>query len=124
MLCDAYEVTSVNLTSMFRMTLAGSALTLIDSHFQIDQDNWQYVDALFRDRYDSVTKLKEVSDELTAMKISDFQESAKSEKDALTRLIDRLAALTPLALPSDRNDVMQKMLPKGGRMWDRMGPPH
>lgn len=100
-LCVAYEVRLVNLKRLFRMSPAGSALTLFDRHFQIDQDNWQCVDVFFSDTYDSVMKQEEVSDELAARKISIFQRGANSEKDALTNP-------KPLVLRSDHNDIMKK----------------
>lgn len=57
-----------------------------------------------------MTKQEEISDELASLKISDFRREGKNDKEAVTELIDRVAALTLLALPSGRSDSMQKRL--------------
>lgn len=61
----AYEV-PVSLSKMVCMKLLGSALTMLDGRFQIDQDDWIDVDNPFTSRYDSVTKQEDVSDEQTS----------------------------------------------------------
>lgn len=90
------------------MTLAGSAFTLFDSHFETDRHKWERVDALSINWHDSETKQEQVSDEPAALKIVEFQKDSKSKKEGLTKFVARMDMLTPLALLSDRNDVMQE----------------
>lgn len=99
MLCESYEIPTMNLTRMFPMKLVGSTLTQLDIHVEIDYNNWERVDALFTTRFSSATKQEEVSDELAALKIDEFQKDMESEKGALTKLIYRAVVLTSLALP-------------------------
>lgn len=90
------------------MTLVEGALVLFDSHFMVDQDSWQNVEALFTNSFDSATKQEEVSDDLAALKIEDYMLDDCSNKDAIKRLIYCIATSVPLALPSNRNDTLQK----------------
>lgn len=55
-----------------------------------------------------------MSGEPAALKISDFERDANNTKDALTKQIDRVAALARLALPSECYDVMQNRFLRTG----------
>lgn len=108
LLCETYEIVPENIPRLFRMTIDESALTLFDAHFEIDHTNWTTIDNLFTQRYDSTTKQEEVSDELTALKLEDFKNEKNDDKEALSKLVDRIAKLYQLSIPSDRNEAMQK----------------
>lgn len=121
MLCNSYESTPSAVTTMFRMTVAGSALTLFHAHFIVENANWPLVDILSTSRYDSSTKQEEVSDEIASLHTSNFREDGDKERGALSNLIDRIAMLNPLAILSDRNDTVQKRFLRSavrGRAWD------
>lgn len=62
------------------MTLPRRFLTLFDSHFGIDQPNWAQLVDLFNERYDSVTKKEEVSEELSTLRMKDFRKEDGNEK--------------------------------------------
>lgn len=112
LLCQFYGVTAENITQTFRMTLSGSALTPFNSHFVIDRPDWAQVVDMFSKRYGSVTKQDEISKKLSSLRIEDFRKEGGSNKEALGDLSDRIATLYPLSLPTDRNDMMQKIFLK------------
>lgn len=72
-LCQAYEVVPTAIPRLFRGTIAGSALTLFDSHFSINAMEWTLVDALFMSRFDSQAKKEDVSDNLDSLRIETFR---------------------------------------------------
>lgn len=81
---------------------------MFDIHFLVDEDDRNNVNTLLTNLYDSCTKQQEVSDDPAALRTGDFRKDALGEKEALRSLVDRIAVLNPTALPSDRNDTMQK----------------
>lgn len=107
-LCQSYKITAEHITRLFRMTLSGSALTLFDSHFVIDQINCAQVVDFFNKQYDSETKQEEMSEELRSLRIKKFRKEGSSDEEALESLVDCITTLYPLSLPSDRNNLMQK----------------
>lgn len=80
-------------TRMFRVTLDGSASTLFDYHFIIDQPNWPQRDQLFSHRYDAATKQEKLSYELSLLKLDEYRTDSRDEKEARTKLVDRFAKL-------------------------------
>lgn len=56
---------------MFRMTIWASALTLFDAHLVVNNADWPQVDTLFSSQYDSETKERDISDDLSSLHVSD-----------------------------------------------------
>lgn len=53
-------------------------------------------------------KQEEGSDELASLKISGFRKNDESKKNALSKLTNCIAIITPLAIPTDRTDIARK----------------
>lgn len=51
---------------------------------------------------------EDFSDELTSLKIDNFKRNKEDVKEALKKLIERMAKLYQLSIPSHRNEAMQK----------------
>lgn len=116
MLCESYEVVLSSTTRMFRMTIAGSAVTLFDIHFSLDASTWPQVDTLFSNWSYSITKQEDVSDDLVSRRIATFRKDRDSDKDVLRRLISQISTLHLLAWQSDQNDiVLRRLLPSALR---------
>lgn len=73
------------------MTLYGSALTLFDTRFVIDQPNWLQMESLYSQRYDSGTQQKEVFDDLASLTFEDYRTDTKNGKEAFSKVVDHIA---------------------------------
>lgn len=62
---------------------------------------------MFTSRYDSTIKQKGILVEFNTVRVKSFRTSENSDKEALTKVIDRITTLTPVALYSDRKEGMQ-----------------
>lgn len=107
MLFDSSEIPPVDITHMFRMNFKKIVLNLFGNHFLINLDHWNTVEALFTNRYGWNTMQEDVSDELSALCISDFRKDT-SDKGAILKLVDRVATQTPVAVLSKRCNKMQE----------------
>lgn len=93
---------------MFRLTVHGSTLKLLDNHLLINQNNRACVDNLFSSRYDFITRQEEVSHELNAIRIESYQTSDEGDKTALPIIIDNINTLPLLVLPAGETDKMKR----------------
>lgn len=99
MQCESDEVIVSITARMFRMKLIGSALTLFDFHFAIENSHWPQVNALVTEQFDSQIKKGKVSDKIAGLKITTVRKDEGTEKNALSRLFYGIATRNPLALP-------------------------
>lgn len=82
----------------------------------MDQYNFINVDNLTTNRYESGNKQKNVNEQLPSLRLTNFRKEGNNDRDELTELIDLVATLTTLALPSDLSDSMQKRF-----LWQAVG---
>lgn len=109
-----------SLARLFRMTLAASAVRLSHVQFTINAVDWQTIDKLFMNCFDSSTKQEGISNEFASLHISDLCKEGDTEKEALNKAIDHKATLNALALQSDRNNMGQRRILRSaihGKNW-------
>lgn len=90
------------------MALGRSAQTLFDTCCVSFQPSWLRVIILFRERYVTVSKPKEVWEELVSLSIPNHEHGNDSYKKALAKLIDRIFTRGLRSFFFDQNDFMQK----------------
>lgn len=106
--CGTYEMEPGKMERLFRMTTDDSAVTLFDAYFAVQYTNMTTIKILFSQWYDSATKQEEVLDELVLLKLNGFKGEKDDDNEALTKLVDRIARLYPLSIPSDRKETIGK----------------
>lgn len=94
------------MSRLFRMSFDNSVVTLFDANFAVGFTDWSKIDHLFSQRYDSARKEEEVPDDLASVKLEEYKRETEDDKNALRKVVDRIAKLYSLSIPSDKNEAM------------------